>query len=67
MVGGDQRVSRFRDAMVNDDYDVQLRLTEGTRNDPAAISRLYVPRQNGELAQVGQPREVGAIEDGFAH
>lgn len=52
MVGGDQRVSRFRDAMVNDDYDVQLRLTEGTRNDPAAISRLYVPRQNGELARL---------------
>jgi HAE1 family hydrophobic/amphiphilic exporter-1 len=52
MVGGDQRVSRFRDAAVNDDYDVQLRLTEGTRNDPGAISRLYVPRQNGGLARL---------------
>jgi HAE1 family hydrophobic/amphiphilic exporter-1 len=52
MVGGDQRVSRFRDALVNDDYDVQLRLTEGTRNDSASISRLYVPRQNGELARL---------------
>jgi HAE1 family hydrophobic/amphiphilic exporter-1 len=52
MVGGDQRVSRFRDAEVNDDYDVQLRLTEGTRNDPGAISRLYVPRQDGGLARL---------------
>jgi hydrophobe/amphiphile efflux-1 (HAE1) family protein len=52
MVGGDQRVSRFRDEAVNDDYDVQIRLSEGQRNDPATISRLYVPRQNGELARL---------------
>jgi len=52
MVGGDQRVSRFRDEALNDDYDVQLRLTEGTRNDPEAISRLYVPRQSGGLARL---------------
>jgi HAE1 family hydrophobic/amphiphilic exporter-1 len=52
MVGGDQRVSRFRDAMVNDDYDVQLRLINGARNDAASISRLYVPRQTGDLARL---------------
>ena len=52
MVGGDQRVSRFRDDQVNDDYDVQIRLSEGQRNDPATISRLYVPRQNGSLARL---------------
>jgi hydrophobic/amphiphilic exporter-1 (mainly G- bacteria), HAE1 family len=52
MVGGDQRVSRFHDPAVNDDYDVQLRLTEGTRNDPGAISRLYVGRQDGGLARL---------------
>jgi HAE1 family hydrophobic/amphiphilic exporter-1 len=52
MVGGDQRVSRFHDESVNDDYDVQLRLSEGQRNDPATISRLYVPRQNGMLARL---------------
>ncbi|HJQ23262.1 MAG TPA: efflux RND transporter permease subunit [Blastocatellia bacterium] len=52
MVGGDQRVSRFHDPGVNDDYDVQLRLTEGTRNDPGAISRLYVGRRNGSLARL---------------
>jgi hydrophobic/amphiphilic exporter-1 (mainly G- bacteria), HAE1 family len=52
MVGGDQRVSRFHDPTVNDDYDVQLRLTNGQRNDPRDIARLYVPRQNGELARL---------------
>src|SRR5437764_4559775 len=52
MVGGDQRVSRFHDPAVNDDYDVQLRLTEGTRNDPGAISRLYVGRRTGGLARL---------------
>ena len=53
MVGGDQEVSRFRDPGVNDDYDVQLRLAEGERNDPEAILRLYVPAAGGKLVQLG--------------
>jgi len=52
MVGGDQRVSRFRDPTLNEDYDVQLRLAEGGRNDPSTISRIYVPRQNGSLVRL---------------
>ena len=44
MVGGDQEVSRFRDASANENYDVQLRLIEGDRDREAAIGRLYVPR-----------------------
>jgi hydrophobe/amphiphile efflux-1 (HAE1) family protein len=52
MVGGDQRVSRFRDQALNDDYDVQLRVTEGGRNDPETISRMYVPRQDGGLVRL---------------
>ncbi|HEX9943621.1 MAG TPA: efflux RND transporter permease subunit [Thermoanaerobaculia bacterium] len=53
MVGGDQEVSRFRDPQVNDDYDVQLRLAEGERNDPEAILGLYVPGTGGKLVQLG--------------
>jgi len=49
MVGGDQRVSRFRDPSVNEDYDVQLRLSEEYRNDPNVISRLYVANKDGAL------------------
>ena len=52
MVGGDVRVTRFRDSSVNEDYDVQLRLTAQFRDDPQVISRLYVPRANGELARL---------------
>ena len=52
MIGGDLRVSRFRDLGMNEDYDVQLRLAEGGRNDPATISRLYVPRANGGLVRL---------------
>jgi HAE1 family hydrophobic/amphiphilic exporter-1 len=52
MVGGDQQVSRFVDPAVNDSYDVQLRLTQGTRNDPDAIGRLYVPSASGRLVRL---------------
>jgi HAE1 family hydrophobic/amphiphilic exporter-1 len=47
MVGGDERVSRFVDPSINEDYDVQMRLEDGDRNDPTTISRLYVPRAGG--------------------
>ncbi len=62
MVGGDDRVTRFRDAGVNDDYDVQLRLTDGDRNDPDTISRLLVPRQNGELVRLDNLVKIVARE-----
>jgi HAE1 family hydrophobic/amphiphilic exporter-1 len=52
MVGGDLRVSRFRDDSINEDYDVQLRLSENDRNTPAAIARLFVPRQGGGLVRL---------------
>ena len=49
MVGGDERVSRFRDASVNEDYDVQLRLKQGDRNDRETIMRLFVPSTKAGL------------------
>jgi HAE1 family hydrophobic/amphiphilic exporter-1 len=53
MVGGDEQVSRFHDPGINDDYDVQLRLAEGARNDPEAIKGLFVPGRDGKLYQLG--------------
>lgn len=41
-VGGDDRVSRYRDASVDDAYDVELRLVGLDRNDVQSISQLYV-------------------------
>ncbi len=52
MVGGDTRVTRFHDESMNEDYDVQVRLEEGDRNDPDTISRLFVPRQGGGLVRL---------------
>jgi hydrophobe/amphiphile efflux-1 (HAE1) family protein len=44
MVGGDDRVSRYRDANTNENYEVQLRLSEADRDQVSAIRRLLVPR-----------------------
>jgi HAE1 family hydrophobic/amphiphilic exporter-1 len=52
MVGGDDEVSRFYDPSVNDEYDVELRLREADRDDPAAIPRLYVARAGGGLVRL---------------
>ncbi|MCW8140012.1 MAG: efflux RND transporter permease subunit [Planctomycetota bacterium] len=47
MVGGDPAVSRWRDASVDQEYDVQLRLEAQDREDPATIGRLLVPGARG--------------------
>jgi HAE1 family hydrophobic/amphiphilic exporter-1 len=45
-------VSTFRDASVNENYDVQLRLAESDRNAVDAISRLYVPTSGQALVRL---------------
>ena len=52
MVGGDDQVTRFRDESVSEDYDVQLRLSAGNRNDPLTIGRLTVPSSKGGLVRL---------------
>ena len=53
MVGGEEEASRFRDNQTNEDYDVQLRLTEADRRDVDTISRLWVPSSRGGSGGVG--------------
>ncbi|HLO41139.1 MAG TPA: efflux RND transporter permease subunit, partial [Phycisphaerales bacterium] len=43
LVGGDEEVTRFRDPLTSEDYDVQLRLRESDRTDPSELPRLLVP------------------------
>ena len=61
MVGGDEEVSRFRDEGANEDYDVQLRLTEADpivgRPDPAICT---CRGKNGGLDGSGQPGDARA-------
>lgn len=52
MVGGDERVSRFRDEQMNEDYDVQIRLKRDDRTDSATIARLFVPSTKIGLVQL---------------
>jgi HAE1 family hydrophobic/amphiphilic exporter-1 len=52
MVGGDERVSRFRDPSMNENYDVQVRLTESDRTDVQHIAGLFVPRRDGGLVRL---------------
>jgi HAE1 family hydrophobic/amphiphilic exporter-1 len=52
MVGGEEEASRFRDESINEDYDVQLRLTEADRRDVGTISRLYVPSSSSGLVRL---------------
>ncbi len=52
MVGGDTQVSRFHDPGVNEDYDVQLRLSAADRDDLGTVSRLYVPSAGGRLVRL---------------
>jgi HAE1 family hydrophobic/amphiphilic exporter-1 len=67
MVGGDDQVSRFYDPTVNEDYDVQLRLSESDRGDQSQISRLYVPSSRGGLVRVdnlARRESIGWIDSG---
>jgi HAE1 family hydrophobic/amphiphilic exporter-1 len=59
MVGGEEEASRFRDESINEDYDVQLRLTEADRRDVATIGRLYVPSSRGGLVRLDNLVKIG--------
>jgi HAE1 family hydrophobic/amphiphilic exporter-1 len=56
-VGGDDRVSRYRDAALDDAYDVELRLVGIDRANKQAISQLYV-RANPRMEELTR----GAVE-----
>src|SRR5689334_12845583 len=59
MVGGEEEVSRFRDDSINEDYDVELRLTEADRSDVETIKRLYVPSSRGGSSSAGGTAVAG--------
>ena len=52
MVGGEERVTRFRDESMNEDYDVQVRLKESDRNDADNIAQLFVPSRRSRTGLV---------------
>ena len=52
MVGGEDRVTRFRDRALGEDYDVELRLEERDRAEPGRVAELWVPSSRGELVRL---------------
>jgi HAE1 family hydrophobic/amphiphilic exporter-1 len=64
MVGGETEVSRYYDPSTNEEYDVQLRLTEEDRSDPATLTRLYLAgrAQDGRRAELIQLGNVVKTE-----
>src|SRR5216683_720302 len=65
MVGGDDQVSRFHDPVVNDDYDVQIRLMPEFRGNLGTIERLYVSRDTTSTnAATGAPAQVNLAPGG---
>jgi HAE1 family hydrophobic/amphiphilic exporter-1 len=66
-VGGDDRVSRYRDATVDDAYDVELRLIGLDRRNVESISQLYVranPRRSGSRPVLTRIDNVVSFEFG---
>jgi hydrophobic/amphiphilic exporter-1 (mainly G- bacteria), HAE1 family len=64
-VGGDDRVSRYRDATVDDAYDVELRLVGIDRRDTESISQLYV-RTNPEAPLISSAQRANIGKNGPA-
>jgi HAE1 family hydrophobic/amphiphilic exporter-1 len=65
MVGGDTEVSRYRDPTTNEDYYIQLRLSEKDRGDRGTISRLYVSRAGSAASEaIGGAPQVGLAPGG---
>lgn len=62
LVGGEDEVSRFRDPTTNEDYDVQLRLTEADRNDAATLPRLLVASAQPGIGVV-ELRSIASLEE----
>lgn len=63
-VGGDDRVSRYRDATVDDAYDVEVRLVGIDRGDVPAISQLYV--RTGTASPATMPNMQSAADAAMA-
>ncbi len=52
MVGGEDRVSRYRDSQIGEEYDIAVRLTATDRTSADRIAELWVPSQDGSLVRL---------------
>ncbi len=64
MVGGEERVSRYRDPSLGEEYDVELRLAEADRNDPDRLGNLFVPAAGGGLVRLDEVVRLEEVTSG---
>ncbi|HZW07369.1 MAG TPA: efflux RND transporter permease subunit [Phycisphaerales bacterium] len=62
LVGGDTEVTRFRDRVTNEDYDVRLRLIDEDRRSARFIPRLLIPGAEGNLVELRNIAEVRSAQ-----
>jgi HAE1 family hydrophobic/amphiphilic exporter-1 len=69
-IGGDDRVSRYRDPALDDVYDVELRLVGFDRESQEDISQLYVraraPQDNRNTSSSNDPAAAQSAATGLA-
>jgi HAE1 family hydrophobic/amphiphilic exporter-1 len=58
LVGGELRLSRFRDPQMGEEYDVELRLKAEDRDRIEALGDLLVPSRDGRLVRLDQVVEL---------
>jgi len=62
LVGGDTEVTRFRDRVTNEDYDVRLRLIDEDRRSARFIPRLLIPGAEGNLVELRNIAEIRSAQ-----
>jgi hydrophobic/amphiphilic exporter-1 (mainly G- bacteria), HAE1 family len=62
LVGGELRLSRFRDPQMGEEYDVELRLQSSDRDRIERLGDLLVPSRDGRLVRLDQVVELVAGE-----
>jgi HAE1 family hydrophobic/amphiphilic exporter-1 len=54
LVGGEERLSRYRDPAMGEEYDVELRLAAADRDSADRLGDLLVPSRAGQLVRLDQ-------------
>ena len=62
LVGGEERLSRYRDPSMGEEYDVELRLAAADRDAPERLGDLLVPSRSGALVRLDQLATLRAGE-----
>jgi HAE1 family hydrophobic/amphiphilic exporter-1 len=62
LVGGEEEVSRFRDPLEGEDYDVRLRLEEDDRDRSDILDLLRIPRPGAEPVELSAVARIAPAE-----